>query len=175
MDNFLGQIALFGFNFPPKGWAQCNGQVLPISQNQALFSLLGTTFGGNGVTTFQLPDLRGRRAINWGQGSGLSSYVLGQVGGQENVTLNSTQMPTHVHFAFGTATAGNQGSPQGGTWAKDNNGTMNNYAPWNASNAAPMNANALGNTGGNQAHENRPPYLAANYCIALTGVYPSRS
>jgi microcystin-dependent protein len=174
MDNFLGQISLFAFNYAPKGWAQCNGQLLPIAQNQALFAILGTTYGGDGRTTFQLPDLRGRRAINWGQGPGLSNYVLGQIGGQETVTLNTTQMPMHMHFAFGTAAAGNQDSPQNNTWAKDNNGTMNNYAPFNGANVALMSNNALGTAGGNQPHENRPPYLAANYCIALTGIFPSR-
>ena len=174
MENFIAQIALFGFSYAPKGWAQCNGQLLSIQQNQALFSLLGTTYGGDGITTFALPDLRGRRAINTGQGPGLSNYTLGQVGGQENVTLVSNQMPTHIHMAFGVAAAGNQDSPQNNTWAKDNNGTMLNYAPWDSTKAGQMHPSALGNAGGNQPHENRPPYLAANYCIALTGIYPSR-
>lgn len=174
MDNYTAQISLFAFPFAPKNWAQCNGQILPISQNQALFALIGTTYGGDGRSTFALPDLRGRRALNWGQGPGLSNYVLGQVGGVETVTLNSTQMPMHTHMAKGVAAGANSGTPQNNTWAQDSGGTISNYAPYSPTTATQMNAAALAPTGGNQPHENRPPYLTANYCIALYGIFPSR-
>jgi microcystin-dependent protein len=187
---FLSEIVLFGFNFAPRGWAQCNGQLLPINQNQALFALLGTTYGGNGQTTFALPDLRGRAAIGFGQGPGLTNYALGQSAGSESATLTDAQMPQHSHAvspASVTATArsragaGTQPTPVNAIPAADPSS-----ASWRYSNAAPDANMAAGSvaiagsvtasaTGGSQAHENRQPYLAMTFCIALQGVFPSQS
>ncbi len=165
-EPFLGSILLFAGNFAPQGWAFCNGQILPITQNTALFSLLGTTYGGNGTSTFALPDLRGRVPIHFGQGPGLSSYVEGQVGGAENVTLIATQMPQHQHLQ--PATNGDEGTnrpngavpARGGVYAASSDGSA--LAPTSAA-------------GGNQAHENLQPYLALNFIIALQGIFPSRN
>lgn len=165
-EPFVGQIMLFAGNFAPKGWALCNGQLLPISQNTALFSLIGTFYGGDGVVTFALPDLRGRVAVHFGQGSGLSNYTQGQVAGVEEVTLSAAQMPQHTHQQPTTASDQTTNRPvnavpaRGGFYAASSDGS------------------ALAQTtaaGGSQAHENRQPYLVLNYCIALSGVYPSRS
>lgn len=172
MDPFLGQISLLAFNYAPKGWAQCNGQIMSISQNTALFSLLGTVYGGDGVTTFALPDLRGRVAINQGQGPGLSTYLIGQAAGVETVTLNTTELPAHAHPAqLHASNAGvNQEEPQNhlpGETAIYTDGAANQIM-----NAASV---TVGPTGGNQPHENRQPLITLNYCIALNGIYPSRS
>lgn len=168
---FLSEIRIFSFNFPPKGWALCNGQQLPINQNQALFSLLGTTYGGNGQTTFALPDLRGRVPFHVGSG-----FLQGQSGGQESHTLTQSEMPTHTHALSGnTAVVGGTanatlGPPGGNYWA--NNGKT--VFSTGAANAA-MSPAAVANVGGSQPHENRSPYLVLNYCIALIGVFPSRN
>lgn len=164
---FLGMIITVGFNFAPRGWAQCNGQILPIAQNTALFSLLGTTYGGNGQTTFALPDLRSRVPVHTGQGPGLSSYDLGQQGGQESVTLNVNEMPLHQHSAaatgaFATKNPGGQVPAPGGAYG----------SPPDATN---MHANMIRPAGGSQPHENVQPYLTINFCIALEGIYPSRN
>ncbi len=174
-EPFLGQIMIFGGNFAPRGWAFCNGQLLPIAQNTALFSLLGTTYGGNGQSTFALPDLRGRAPIHFGQGPGLSNYVLGQLGGAESVTLSVAQMPAHTHVLSVSTSNGNDPSPAAKVLAKayDSN-TLNNINTY--SNGAPDAAlNGLAATGNGGSHENRPPYLAVNYIIALQGIYPSRN
>lgn len=189
MDTFLGMLALMGFDFEPRGWAFCNGQILSIAQNTALFSLLGVTFGGNGQTTFALPDLRGRTAIGQGQGPGLSNYTMGQSGGFETVTLTAAQIPAHIHGASGltvsmsaATNAGTQSVP--GTDSANALGAsvdptgrpLNLYV--NASPSVNLQGTGIsGNTastGGNQPHENRMPYLAVNYVIALQGIFPSR-
>ncbi|HTJ74932.1 MAG TPA: tail fiber protein [Acidimicrobiales bacterium] len=167
-DPFLAQIMMFGGNFAPRGWALCNGQILSIAQNTALFSLLGTTFGGNGQTTFALPDLRGRVPVHPGQGPGLSQVTLGQAGGAEVVTLLQTQMPGHGHgvaASNGTATASrpsNNFLAAGGSYATATDGTV-------------MNPGMIQSSGGNQPHENRQPYLGVNFIIALQGIFPSRN
>ena len=177
---FLGDIEAFSFNFAPKGWAICAGQLLPINQNQALFSLLGTTFGGDGRTTFALPDLRGRIANGAGQGQGLAPYALGQTGGQESHTLTLNEMPagghTHAIAAVNNGATGGTNVPgpavtlASGYSSQTGSPTVNIYGP-----APPTIAmGALAPTGG-QAHENRMPFLALNYCIALQGVFPSRN
>jgi microcystin-dependent protein len=168
-DPFLGQIALLSFNFAPKGWAFCNGQLLSIAQNQALFSLLGTTYGGNGITTFALPNLQGRAAISSGQGPGLSPYTLGQVGGQAGHTLTTAEIPSHTHGAA-TASDTTQMSPQAHYWAPN----ITQAATYSAAPAGTMAAAAVGLSGGSQPHENMQPSLALNFCIALVGVFPSR-
>lgn len=163
---FLGSIILFGGNFAPRGWAFCNGQLLAISQNTALFSLLGTTYGGNGQTTFALPDLRSRVPVHQGQGPGLSQYDLGQVGGVEAVTLIATEMPPHAHSqpatnAEQTTNRPNAALPaRGGVYASESDGSA---------------LHATSTVGGGQPHTNVQPYLTLNYIIALEGIYPSRN
>ncbi len=177
---YLGEIEAFPYNFAPQGWAFCAGQLMPIAQYQALFALLGTTFGGNGQTTFALPDLRGRMANGFGQGPGLASYNLGQSGGQESHTLIQTEMPAGGHSH--TITAKNNGATGGtnvpsgavtlgsGYASEANSPVVNIYGS-----AAPTIAmGSLAPTGG-QPHENRMPFLALNYCIALQGIFPSRN
>jgi len=172
----IGEVTMFAGNFAPRGWALCDGQLLPISQYQSLFSILGTTYGGDGRTTFALPDLRGRTPIHVGRGPGLSDYRLGQKGGVETVTLTTNQIPAHQHAAdFKLNTANAAGDTKN---AQDNAfGAKEIYttsAPATAMNAGTITGN-IGNTGGGQAHENRPPYLGINYIIALQGTYPSRN
>ncbi|MFO0909469.1 MAG: tail fiber protein [Isosphaeraceae bacterium] len=169
-DPFVGEILLMAITYVPQGFADCNGQLLAINQNQALFSLLGTTFGGNGTTNFALPDLRGRAPIHFGQGSGLTSYTLGGKGGAETVALNSTQMPSHQHTPLCSSAVGNQVAPAGNVWA----GSANDNLYSTATPSTTMYAAAVGSAGNNQAHENRQPVLALRYVIALVGVYPSR-
>jgi len=168
-EPFIGEISLFGFQFPPRFWAVCSGQLLPIAQNQALFSLLGTSYGGNGLQSFALPDLRGRTPIHRGQGPGLSNFVQGQQGGAENVTLLSTQMPSHQHTASASPGAPAVASPAAAAWASGGS------AAYEASANTSMSASALANAGGNQAHNNQQPSLVLNYCIALSGIFPSRN
>jgi microcystin-dependent protein len=172
-EPFLGEIRTFAFNFAPVGWAQCDGQILPIDQNAALFALLGTFYGGNGIQTFALPDLRSRVGVHVGRGNGLSPYNIGDVGGQEGVTLTEGELPAHTHLAGGNQGGGNSLVPTECVWSADASGGS---APY--SNAAPnvnMSPNAIGITGSNFAHENRQPYLALNYCIAMQGIFPSRN
>ena len=171
-EPFLAEIRLLPYNFAPRGWAFCQGQILSIAQNTALFSLLGTTYGGNGVTTFALPDLRGRVAVHVGQGHGLSPYVLGQQGGTETVTLSSTQLAPHAHAPNCLNANGNKTSPTNNIWAKDAAGKPQ-YGTTKA--AGTMAPNIIGSSGGGQAHNNIQPYLALNYCIALQGIFPSRN
>jgi len=175
-EAFLGEVRLVGFNFAPQGWALCDGQLLSIAQNNALFALLGTTFGGDGVSTFALPDLRGRVPVHQGQGSGLSPYNPGQTGGAETVALVTTQMPAHSHSVAANSNPGGAGSPIGNFTAAIPD--PNSGAPFNAfatsANGA-MNAGVLGVTGGSQPHPNLQPYLCANFIIALQGIFPSRS
>ena len=180
MEGMIGEIRIFAGNFAPRSWAFCEGQLLPISQNTALFSILGTTYGGDGRTTFALPDMRGRGAIHAGNGPGLSDRRLGSKGGVENVTLNVTQIPSHNHTASGKVKAvvapGNSNNPINknfGLAPAGNN--LYNAAATNLGMAANNVEVAIGNTGGGQSHENRQPWLAIYYIIALQGVFPSRS
>jgi microcystin-dependent protein len=164
-DPFLGEIRIFAFEFAPPGWAMCNGQILPISQNTALFSLLGTTYGGDGQNNFALPNLQGRFPIHIGQRSGLASYVPGQEGGAETVTLLITEMPTHNHMVAASGGDANSNKTEGTFLA-----TGGSYAT--ASDGTVMAANMILPTGEGQPHENMPPYLALIFCIALQGTAP---
>lgn len=167
MQPFLGQIQAFGFNFSPRGWAFCNGQLLPISQNTALFSLLGTIYGGDGRTTFALPDLRGRGPIHYGRGAGLSNYRIGQRGGVERVTLNTNQIPSHSHTANVNDQSATNEKPIGSL-------AVSKIYRDNDPNAT-LNSKTIGHSGGGRSHTNVQPYLAINWCIALVGTFPSRS
>jgi microcystin-dependent protein len=167
---FVGDIRMVGFNFAPRGYAMCNGQLLPIDQYAALFALIGTTYGGDGQTTFALPDLRGRFPLHMGQGSGLSNYVIGQQSGVENVTLLSNQIPAHNHTPACNSAAGDQGSPVSNFWAASAQQLYSNAAP-NVS----MHANLIQPAGGNLPHDNMNPFLAITFVIALEGVFPSRN
>jgi len=173
-DPWLGEIALVAFNFAPQGWAFCNGQLLSIAQNTALFSLLGTTYGGDGQSTFALPNLQSRVPLHFGQGTGLSPYALGATGGVESVTLQTTQIPAHTHSYTPQATTvgGTAASPAAAIWAESASGDTIYQKGISNTQMAPQ---TLGNTGGGQAHENRQPFLALNYVIALAGIFPSRS
>jgi microcystin-dependent protein len=173
-DPWLGEIALVAFNFAPVGWAMCNGQLLSIAQNTALFSLLGTTYGGDGVNNFALPNLQSRVPLHFGQGAGLSPYVLGQTVGVESVSLQTTQMPAHTHSYTPQASSsgGSVGSPAGALWASSATGDT---IYLKGSSNTTMAAQTIGQTGGGQPHENRQPLLALNYIIALVGIFPSRN
>ena len=171
---FLAEIRMFGGNFAPRGNAFCNGQLLAIAQNTALFSLLGTTYGGNGTTTFGLPNLQGKAALDFGQGNGLSNRFLGEVGGEPNVTLNTTQMASHNHAANANGANGTSANPTGAIWSASGAGRTPPPVYASAANTA-MSPNTLGLTGGNAPHNNLPPYLAVSFIIALSGVFPQRN
>lgn len=172
-DPFVAEIRIFGFNFAPKGWAMCLGQLLPISQNTALFSLLGTTYGGDGKSTFALPDLAGSAALHPGQGQGLSLYDLGQVGGSDFVTLLESEIPAHTHFMVASGQQANQLAPASDrTLARTVGGF--GYQTNTTQNLATMDPNTIAPTGGDQPHNNRQPSLTLNFCIALQGVFPPR-
>jgi microcystin-dependent protein len=170
MDPFVAEIRIFGFNFAPKGWAFCAGQLLPISQNTALFSLLGTTYGGDGKSTFQLPDMQGNAPMHPGQGPGLSLHDLGETGGSETVSLLESEIPAHSHNFMASQSDGNDTSPQ--------NELLATGIGVNAFAAPPptvlMSQNMLTPAGGDQPHNNMMPYLTLNFCIALQGVFPQR-
>jgi microcystin-dependent protein len=171
-DPFVAEIRIFGFNFAPTGWAQCNGQILPISQNTALFSLLGTTYGGNGQSTFALPDMQGNAPMHPGQGQGLSLRDLGETSGSEAITLLVSEIPFHTHTLRGTVEDATQGSLTSGViLAQTVNGNL--YQTSNA-NLQPMAPQALAPAGGSLPHNNLQPYLVLNFCIALQGVFPPR-
>ena len=164
---FLGEIKLVSFSFAPNGWALCNGQFLPINQNQALFSLLGTMYGGNGQTTFALPDLRGRAPIHVGSG-----FTQGHAGGAAAHTLTASEMPQHVHFAQASTSNGNANTGANNILAAANN----LYVPQaNNPPLQPLLPAAVANAGGGQPHENMQPFLALNFVIALSGIFPSRN
>jgi microcystin-dependent protein len=183
MEPYLGQIELFGFGYAPEGWAQCNGQLLPINQNQALFALIGTYFGGNGTTTFALPDLRGRLAVGQGSGSGLTPRTVGAVFGEENHVLSAAETPAHVHTlnaAANTAPGGNTDTPGPAVVLTRGIGKLANPTPvainYLVADAAPRSAldrSAVAPAGG-QPHANMMPFLALNFCIALQGIFPPR-
>jgi microcystin-dependent protein len=163
-EPFLSEIRIMSFSYAPRGWAMCNGQLLPINQNQALFSLLGTTYGGNGQTTFALPDLRGRTPMHVS-----NSHNRGEQGGEQSHTLTISELPAHVHVANASTNTGNDNIPA--------NNLLANSAPNNiyggAQNLGNLNAKTITNTGGSQAHQNMQPFLALTFCIALQGIFPS--
>jgi microcystin-dependent protein len=165
-EPFLGQIMLFAGNFAPSGWALCDGQILSIQQNTALFSILGTTYGGNGTTNFALPDLRSRVPVHAGQGLGLSNYVLGQSAGEESVTLNVNEIPAHTHTQ--PATNGQQTTNRPNTALPAEGGVYSSTSDGSA-------LHPTSSTGGSQPHDNIQPYLTVNYVIALQGIFPSRN
>ena len=174
-DPFVAEIRIFPFNFAPRGWAWCNGQLMPLSQNTALFSLLGTTYGGNGQSTFALPDLQGNAPMHPGQGPGLSLHDLGETSGSETVTLLVSEMPAHTHVLMADAEdTGEQGSLTAGvSLAKSVGGNL--YQSTTNTNLTPMAANALSLAGGNLPHNNMQPYLTFYFNIALQGVFPPRT
>lgn len=176
---FLGQIQPFGFNFPPRGWAFCNGQILPITQNTALFSLLGTFYGGNGTSNFALPDLQSRVPMHYGTFAG-NTYSLGEQAGEETFTLGISNLPAHTHSFSGTSDNADIKQPLSGAALAQSNdaGTSPGnafYAPSNAPTMTSISPNALGAFGNNLPHNNVQPYLTISWCIALTGIYPSRN
>lgn len=172
-DPFVAEIRIFPFNFAPKGWAWCDGQLMPISQNTALFSLLGTTYGGDGKSSFGLPDLQGSAPMFWGQGPGLSLYDIGQTGGSQTVTLLESEIPSHAHGMLAATDIADQNTPGSNrVLTVSNNGSA--YAPGNSPVVA-MSTNALAPAGGDQPHNNMQPYLTFYFCIALQGVFPPRT
>lgn len=173
-DPFVAEIRIFPFNFAPKGWAWCNGQLLPLSQNTALFSLLGTTYGGDGKSNFALPDLQGSAPMHPGQGPGLSLHDLGEIGGSETVSLLESEIPAHGHSLMASNEDGSQGSLTAAiTLANSVGGTL--YQTNTVANLVPMNASSLAPAGGDQPHNNMQPYLTFYFNIALQGVFPPRT
>lgn len=169
-DPFVAEVRIVGFNFAPRGWAFCDGQLLPLSQNTALFSLLGTMYGGNGKSNFALPDFQGRAPIHHGQGPGLSEYFIGESGGTETVTLLESEIPSHRHAYQASDNVGERNNPAGNLYSIPDSGRI--YAAPN--NLVPMSANSLAPAGGDQPHNNMPPYLVLNFIIAMQGVFPPR-
>lgn len=164
-EPFLSELKIFGFNFAPRGWAQCDGQILPINLNQSLYSLLGTTYGGDGSTTFALPDLRGRVPMHVGP-----IQRLGDRGGEERHTLNISEIPAHTHQAVASTGGPTVKQPTDNFWASNTG-----FAPYGTSPDVDMSSAAISTVGANQSHENMSPYLALNICIALQGLFPSRN
>jgi microcystin-dependent protein len=173
MDPFVAEIRIFPFNFAPKGWAWCDGQLMPISQNTALFSLLGTTYGGDGKSNFALPDLEGRAPMHPGQGPGLSLHDLGETGGSETVTLLESEIPAHAHILAAVSQPGDLADPTGRSIARA--ATGNPFQTATNSNLVQMSPQALAPAGGNQPHNNMQPYLTFYFNIALQGVFPPRT
>lgn len=171
-EPFLAEIRIVGFTFPPRGWALCDGQILPINQNQSLYSLLGTTYGGDGRTTFALPDLRGRVPIHVGQSNGTGdTHTLGSRGGEEANTLSSAEMPQHNHSFQASSSAGDTDSPSGSVMAS----SVQMYRNPAGASLVPMSIGTFLNGGRGLAHENMQPFLTLNFCIALQGLFPSRN
>jgi microcystin-dependent protein len=174
-DQFVAEIRIFTGTFAPKGWAFCDGQIMPISQNTALFSLLGTTYGGNGSSNFALPNLQGSAPVQSGQGPGLSLRNLGEFGGEQTVTLLESQMPAHTHTARAYNGVGGASPGVNSTWADATQRGISAYTPSVPQNNTPMSANGLSVTGGSQPHNNMPPYLGLSFIIALQGIFPPHS
>jgi microcystin-dependent protein len=174
MDPFVAEIRIFPFNFAPKGWAWCDGQLMPLSQNTALFSLLGTTYGGDGKSNFALPDLQGRAPMHPGQGPGLSLHDLGETGGSETVSLLESEIPSHSHAAMATSQPGEDAAP-GPSEALARSVGASLYQTDTAQNLVQLAPEALAPAGGDQPHNNLQPYLTFYFCIALQGVYPPRT
>jgi len=172
-EPFVAEIRIFAGNFAPRGWAFCNGQLLQIAQNTALFSLVGTTYGGDGRTIFGLPNLQDRAPMHPGRGPGLTSRRLGQTGGNDTITLTAAQMASHKHSLRGTSEPADSADPDGAVLGSSSPLEDRQYS--SQTQVAGMNPSALGTSGGGQAHNNLPPYLAMNFIIALVGLYPSRS
>lgn len=168
-ESFIGEIRLVGWNYEPRGWSFCNGQTMQINVNQALFALLGTTYGGNGVTTFALPDLRDRVPVHSGRRPGGSDFTLGQAGGEASHPLTTSELPAHIHALTATSAAGSVGSPNGNIPA------VSTKAAYGTSADVAMGALTVQNTGASEPHENMPPFLALNFVIALTGIFPSQN
>jgi microcystin-dependent protein len=177
-EPFLGEVRIMPYNYAPKGWALCNGQILPISSNSALFSLLGTNYGGNGTTTFGLPNLPGCVVVGAGQGPGLQVWDIGQQGGSDTVTLTQPEMPAHNHSLNGLDVIGTSGAPSNTAWLgqdrRGGSGNIDFLTPAATAVDASLDIQALTISGGGQAHENRQPFLGVNYCIALAGIFPQR-
>lgn len=173
MDPFVAEIRIFPFNFAPKGWAFCDGQILPLSQNTALFSLLGTTYGGDGKSNFALPDLQGRAPMHPGQGPGLSLHDLGESSGSETVTLLQSEIPSHSHTLMAQASPADSPVATGGALARVSGATP--YVAPAGAPIVPMNPQSIAPSGGDSPHNNMQPYLTLNFCIALQGVYPPRT
>jgi len=174
---FVAEVRIFPFNFAPTGWAFCNGQILPLSQNTALFSLLGTTYGGDGKSNFALPNMQGNVPMHPGQGPGLSLHDLGETGGSDTVSLLESEIPSHTHVINcidGPRVGGQSGQPNNATLVKTGGAPANAYASGATQNLT-MSSNMVAPAGGDQPHNNLMPYLTLNFCIALQGVYPPRS
>jgi microcystin-dependent protein len=173
MDPFVAEIRIFPFNFAPKGWAFCDGQLLPLSQNTALFSLLGTTYGGNGKSNFALPNMQGNAPMHPGQGPGLSLHDLGETGGSETVSLLESEIPSHSHNVTASSQDGLDNHPVGNFPAQSIG--INMYQPQGTPTIVAMNDSSLAPAGGDQPHNHMQPYLTLNFCIALQGVFPPRT
>jgi microcystin-dependent protein len=167
---YVGEIRMFGGNFAPAGWAFCHGQIMAISENETLFQLIGTTYGGDGQSTFALPDLRGRIPVHQGQGAGLSNRILGESAGTETVTLTTQQIPIHSHLAQALAGSGNQSSPNNGIWAASGQGQ---YAV--GAGGVAMKNTLISISGGSQPHDNMMPYTTISFIISLFGIFPSQT
>jgi microcystin-dependent protein len=173
-DPFLAEIRIFAGNFAPSGWALCNGQLMPITQNTALFSLLGTTYGGDGRVTFGLPNLGGAAPLQQGQGPGLTERVLGERAGEQTVTLLSSEMPSHTHPPNASSAGGDLNTPGNAVWAPAAIGKVSANIYSTAAPNVAMSPQTIGSTGGNQPHNNMPPYLCLTFIIALQGIFPQR-
>ena len=171
-DQFLAEIRIFPFNFPPTGWAFCDGQIMPISQNTALFALLGTTYGGDGKSTFALPNMQGNAPMQPGQGQGLSLRDLGEMSGTESITLLTTEMPLHTHNLMAVSQPGDLADPSGRSIARAASG--NPFQSTTNQNVVQMAVQAVAPAGGSLPHNNMQPYLTLNFCIALQGIFPQR-
>lgn len=170
MDPFVAEIRVFPFNFAPKGWAFCDGQILPLSQNTALFSLLGTTYGGDGKSNFALPNMQGNCSMHPGQGPGLSLHDLGETGGSETVSLLESEIPSHNHTMFANSTPATKSTAAGCSLARSAVGSL-----YDAAGGKQLSDFCIAPAGGDQPHNNMMPYLTLNWCIALQGVYPPRT
>lgn len=176
MDSYVGEVRIFAGLYAPNDWADCNGQLLSIMQYQVLFAVIGTTYGGDGRSTFALPNLNGRVPLHQGTGPGLTQRVVGQMGGSAAVTLDQSQMPAHTHLPQALDNQGSLTDPTGAVWAKTpkNLRTKADTPAYDATPSAPMNAQALGTSGGGQPHNNMQPYLPMRFIICLNGIFPSR-